>query len=590
MRFGFFKLSRFLESLAIIFFVSICGGNLVFATTVCTDYTGTNQSVIPDAHGIRIIFYDAEFYFNATNGGEITEYYDLSVDPQRLRNLANISIPGDLMGNLWPLFTSALYSPYVHSDYTTGGDSNATVNLVDADTNDHIILYTTSRMMNRLGSVMRDSSGSPVYINTTWIFNKRTGLISVERTFSSSSSLHLPAGWRWYPFYLTRNNGFDYNGTFYMFNTRSAKTVIVNDELYVNSYDLFPTFPDDPNGVFGIAMPFSNTSIEGDGTHNVIIIYNYNGLVDVSEWKSDTYNGERHSITECGAVHEFNTAYNVSAHTYHVVLHFTHQPVNEYNVIKYARKQSPTAGFDTRAPANPYPSIFGTHKGTITPNQTITVSKLYIYPCSGTGGHLEYVRIWNKTWGDVEAHWNGYVGDWHNITFDPMFTILANHTYNYTVITGSYPQIHHDTTLTVSDGEITCAEFTDANGKTYNNWIPAIRYAGYVDSQFPLIEVNLITDNDTYHPGDSYTISASGISHHNLSNLTSKFTAANDTGVYFEREYGPHNYKKGETFSMVLFSGHIPITESPGNRTFTIQLLSPTGAIIASDSKAIFIV
>ena len=40
--------------------------------------------------------------------------------------------------------------------------------------------------------------------------------------------------------------------------------------------------------------------------------------------------------------------------------------------------------FDTGSPANPYPSISGTHNGTITPNQTITVSKLYTYPCSGT--------------------------------------------------------------------------------------------------------------------------------------------------------------------------------------------------------------
>jgi len=33
----------------------------------------------------------------------------------------------------------------------------------------------------------------------------------------------------------------------------------------------------------------------------------------------------------------------------------------------------PTAIFDTGAPANLYPSIMGTHNGTIIPNQTITV-------------------------------------------------------------------------------------------------------------------------------------------------------------------------------------------------------------------------
>jgi hypothetical protein len=29
--------------------------------------------------------------------------------------------------------------------------------------------------------------------------------------------------------------------------------------------------------------------------------------------------------------------------------------------------------------------------------------------------------------------------------------------------------------LEVDGGTITCTKFTDANGKTYNNWIPAIK-------------------------------------------------------------------------------------------------------------------
>lgn len=51
-----------------------------------------------------------------------------------------------------------------------------------------------------------------------------------------------------------------------------------------------------------------------------------------------------------------------------------------------------------------YPSIMGIHEGAITPNQTITVSTLYTYPCAGTGGHTEYAKIWNKTWDGVVAH------------------------------------------------------------------------------------------------------------------------------------------------------------------------------------------
>ncbi|MFQ6056781.1 MAG: hypothetical protein ACE5J3_12460, partial [Methanosarcinales archaeon] len=260
--------------------------------------------------------------------------------------------------------------------------------------------------------------------------------------------LNLSEGWRWYPFYFTRAKGFDYNGTFYMFNTSYSKTVVFNDKNYKNSYDNYPIFPSDPNGVFGIAIPFSNTSIEGDGAHNVIITYNYNELVKVREWKSDTYNGNK-LITECGAVHEYSDPINISTHTYHAVLHFTHKSINVRNVIKYAK---------------------------------------------------------------------------------------------------------------------------------------------YVDSRFPLFEVNITTNNNTYHPGDFYTISASGISHYNLNNLTTKITASNNSEVYFEREYGPQNYTKGEIFSIVLFSGNIPINEPLGNRTFTIQIVSSTGAIIASDSTTISIV
>jgi hypothetical protein len=133
-----------------------------------------------------------------------------------------------------------------------------------------------------------------------------------------------------------------------------------------------------------------------------------------------------------------------------------------------------TALFDTKAPANPYPSIMGNHTGTIKPNHTVTASKLYTYPCVGTGGHTEYARIGNKTW-NATATWKGYAGDWHNITFDKTVVLLANKTDNYTIRTGSYPQIHHTDALPTANGWVNCTKFTDANGKVYYDWIPAIR-------------------------------------------------------------------------------------------------------------------
>jgi hypothetical protein len=122
-----------------------------------------------------------------------------------------------------------------------------------------------------------------------------------------------------------------------------------------------------------------------------------------------------------------------------------------------------------------YPSIFGTHNGTITLNQTISVSKLYTYPCTGTGGHTEYIRLWNSSGLNVTAKWRGYAEDWHNVSFDTSFELKQGALYNYTIRTGSYPQIIHEHAYNATGGTITCTKFTDANGKIYSNRIPAIR-------------------------------------------------------------------------------------------------------------------
>ncbi|RLG55743.1 MAG: hypothetical protein DRN88_05265 [Candidatus Hydrothermarchaeota archaeon] len=132
--------------------------------------------------------------------------------------------------------------------------------------------------------------------------------------------------------------------------------------------------------------------------------------------------------------------------------------------------------FDTGAPENPYPSIFGMHRGVIIPDQDITVNKIYTYPCPGTGGHSESVIIWNDTIGEsAEAYWNGYTGDYHNLSFNRTITLKQDVIYNYTIKTGSYPQIIHTPEFDATGGKIKCAEFIDANGKKYNDWIVAIK-------------------------------------------------------------------------------------------------------------------
>jgi hypothetical protein len=163
--------------------------------------------------------------------------------------------------------------------------------------------------------------------------------------------------------------------------------------------------------------------------------------------------------------------------TYYYVVNSTDPSANSAESEEYSFTTGtvPSGGiFDTGT--GTYPSIMGTHIGTITPNQTITVSKLYTYPCTGTGGHTEYARIWNNSGLERIAKWGGYKGDWHNITFNETFVLYKNKTYNYTIRTGSYPQIiHKQNHTTLDDSLITCEEFIDANGKKCNDWIPAIK-------------------------------------------------------------------------------------------------------------------
>ncbi|KAF5437989.1 hypothetical protein C5S35_01235, partial [Candidatus Methanophagaceae archaeon] len=83
-------------------------------------------------------------------------------------------------------------------------------------------------------------------------------------------------------------------------------------------------------------------------------------------------------------------------------------------------------------------------------------------------------RIWNSSL-DIKATWGGYTEEWQHIAFNEPFTLVAGETYNYSIRIGSYPQIHHTAALQTTNGWINCTEFTDANGKIYGDWLPAIR-------------------------------------------------------------------------------------------------------------------
>ncbi|KAF5438218.1 PKD repeat-containing protein [Candidatus Methanophagaceae archaeon] len=178
--------------------------------------------------------------------------------------------------------------------------------------------------------------------------------------------------------------------------------------------------------------------------------------------------GNTTNTTEQNIIHTY-----ASAGTFTVTLTVTDDD-GATNATSRAITVSEGLVFDTGT--GTYPSIAGTHNGTITTNVTITVSKLCTYPCAGTGGHTEHVIITNNTGVIIaEADWDGYQVDGHNITFDVPFELVANETYRYSIRTGSYPQIIHADSKAVAGGTITCTSFVDTNGNTYTDWMPAIR-------------------------------------------------------------------------------------------------------------------
>jgi len=216
------------------------------------------------------------------------------------------------------------------------------------------------------------------------------------------------------------------------------------------------------NFIYSPEKPVVNQPVTFDASSS----YDPDGKITVYEW--DFGDGNITNTTEETIKHFYS-----EAGSYKVTLTVKDDKGATNSTAKVITVYS-RAIFDTGSPRNPYPSIMGTHKGTIKPNHTIIATKLYTYACAGTGGHTEYARIWNETW-EAIATWGGYTEDWHNISFDKTVVLLAGETYFYEIRTGSYPQIHHTDALLTANGWINCTEFTDANGKVYYNWIPAIK-------------------------------------------------------------------------------------------------------------------
>ena len=349
-----------------------------------------------------------------------------------------------------------------HYNFGTAGDSYSDFNN-DIDTSNLVDGKPIYYLVGVSGTIINSSSnaGTVYCINCDGITIKD---LTITNNFVGIG------------FYNTNNSNIQDN------NIRNNEIGIALDASYVNTITGNTASNNNQSGIW-IEESNSNTiylnnfinnndTVYSENSTNIwnsteVITYTCNGCTYTSymgNYWSDykdkyPYAGE---IDGCGI---WDIPYSIESDndTYPLMKHWENYFVTTENV------------FDTGQSENPYHSISGTHNGTIKLNQTIRVSKLYTYPCVGTGGHTEYAKIYNNSWSAETLPWEGYTGDWHNISFSEWFKLYQNNEYSYTIKTGSYPQIIHKQNHTTLDGSlITCTEFIGVNRKRYDDWIPAI--------------------------------------------------------------------------------------------------------------------
>ena len=216
----------------------------------------------------------------------------------------------------------------------------------------------------------------------------------------------------------------------------------------------------------------------GSECHNPKV--NVTNLNTSKEWQAETYAGYNYyqlvlangTNINASEILRFNVASPARSHSNTAPHTVTLEEINLGGLFNFNTTLKPNV-FDT-GPGT-YPSIFGVHTGKFTLRHNITVYQVYTYPCAGTGGHSERVIFYDGEDELINVCGNGYQGDYHNITVSPPVMLLEGKEYGYEIITGSYPQIIHSPGYENDCGIITCTEFVDANGKTYTDWIPAIR-------------------------------------------------------------------------------------------------------------------
>ncbi|MBN1455934.1 MAG: hypothetical protein JW945_06770 [Methanomicrobia archaeon] len=204
-------------------------------------------------------------------------------------------------------------------------------------------------------------------------------------------------------------------------------------------------------------ITFSGNGTDTDG---IVVAYNWSSSLDGSLSTAASFAIPASNLSVGTHIISFQVQDNDGVWSSEVMVNLTILPFDPFRI------------FDT-GPGS-YPSIAGTHNGTLRPNHSMLVSRLHTYPCPGTGGHAEYVHIYGNGL-DENATWNGYHDDWHTIIFTEPFILHGGTTYNYELRSGSYPQILNVSSKMVTGGLITCSSFVDANGNACVARIPAIQ-------------------------------------------------------------------------------------------------------------------
>jgi hypothetical protein len=141
-------------------------------------------------------------------------------------------------------------------------------------------------------------------------------------------------------------------------------------------------------------------------------------MINADQWKSDNYYSTKNNITEAGAVYEFSKTTNISTHIFHMIVNFTHQPIDEKSIQSFANYYA-----DNPSIALPMEISVTTNKDLYKPGD------YYAFYGSGTS-HYDLTHLTARLTVTNSSNWIMYRRD-----YGPA-NIAAEQTFNLTLLKG----------------------------------------------------------------------------------------------------------------------------------------------------------